>query len=73
MAGVLDAVAAALADPDLRTLLMIATPGAVVDADALAWLRPRARNQSEVGLGPAGHFTPEERPDAIAAAVTAWA
>ena len=73
MAGVLAAVDAGLAGPALPKLLLQANPGSVIDADYRDWILDRAANLSSSAIGPGEHFTPEEQPDAIAAAVTAWA
>lgn len=69
MAGVLQAVAAGLADPNLPKLLLQATPGAVIDGAYAARIAGTATNLTSVDIGTAGHFTPEEQPDTIAAAV----
>lgn len=69
MADVLQSVDAALADPALPKLLLQATPGAVIDVGYAARIATRAKNLTFVDIGTAGHFTPEEQPDAIASAV----
>lgn len=72
MVVVLRVVEEVLADPRVPTLLLHGDPGAVVDDACRRWIVDRAAGLTEVGIGPAGHFTPEEQPAAIAAAVIAW-
>lgn len=69
MAEVLRVVDAGLADPALPKLLLYATPGAVIDEPYRARIADRSANLTMIDIGAAGHFTPEEQPDAIAAAV----
>jgi haloalkane dehalogenase len=54
------------------TLLLHATPGALVTRTEVDWCRSRCPRLDVVHLGPGTHFLPEDRPAEIAAALTAW-
>jgi haloalkane dehalogenase len=53
-------------------LLVHGRPGAVVTAATVAMCRSTIANLSVADVGEAGHFLPEDRPAAVAAALSAW-
>jgi haloalkane dehalogenase len=59
-------------DPGMPVLLLHATPGAVVDAAAVARSRAEGRNLTVADVGAGLHFLPEDRPAEIAAHLTTW-
>ncbi|SDS38182.1 haloalkane dehalogenase [Friedmanniella luteola] len=62
-----------LATTSVPTLLLHGDPGVLVTADTVTWWRRHvpALTVADVG-GPAGHFLPEDRPEAVADALLAW-
>ena len=61
-----------LATSPVRKLLLHGTPGAVVGEAEVEWCRQHARALTVADVGPGIHFLPEDQPDAVAAAITAW-
>jgi haloalkane dehalogenase len=53
-------------------LLVHGSPGAVVTAGTVAMCRTAMPDLVVVDAGEAGHFLPEDRPEAVAAALSAW-
>jgi haloalkane dehalogenase len=45
----------------------------IIGPEMTAWCADNIANLDIEGCGPAGHVTPEDQPDAIAAAIAAWA
>jgi haloalkane dehalogenase len=63
---------AALAGRDIPTLLLYATPGAVIGPEAVAWAAATLPGLATAHVGAGGHFLPEECPQAIADALSDW-
>ncbi|PPI89119.1 haloalkane dehalogenase [Nocardia nova] len=59
--------------PDIPKLVMAVDAGVGLgSSDAVDWARRTFAAVEVVGIGPAGHHAPEDRPDAIGAAVATW-
>jgi haloalkane dehalogenase len=63
---------AVITDPDAANLLLYGEPGAVIGADEVEWCRANGRNLTVASVGTGIHFLPEDQPDRIAVALTAW-
>jgi haloalkane dehalogenase len=61
-----------IADPAMPTLLLYATPGAVITATDVAWCKEHGAALSVADLGAGTHFLPEDRPDEIVAHLCRW-
>jgi haloalkane dehalogenase len=61
-----------LAATAVPTLLLHATPGAVVTAAEVDWCRRYCPRVDVVHVGEGTHFLPEDRPAEIAAALVDW-
>jgi haloalkane dehalogenase len=48
-------------------------PGQMLDAEAVEWCVANIADLETAHCGPAGHHAPEDQPEAIAAAIAAWA
>ncbi len=61
--------------PDVPKLLLAFEPGpgTMTGPDVVAWCAANIACLDIERLGPAGHHAPEDQPDAIAAAIVAWA
>lgn len=59
-------------DPNVATLLMHASPGAVITETEVAWCRTHGRSHTVTNIGPGIHFLPEDRPAQIAAGISRW-
>lgn len=71
-AGILAGAWDNLCTSPLPKLLVHGRPGAVVTASTVAMCRNAMANLSVADVGAAGHFLPEDRPAAVAAALSAW-
>jgi haloalkane dehalogenase len=74
-ADVIDVVEAnqgVIADPAMPTLLLHATPGAVITEPEVAWCRDHGAALTVIDIGPGTHFLPEDRPEQIAANLCRW-
>lgn len=66
------AVDSLVASP-VATLLLHAEPGVLVTAETVAWCRRHLRHLTVTDVGGlAGHFLPEDRPEAVADALVSW-
>ena len=61
-----------LTTSDLPKLLLYATPGAVIGADAVALCQNTFTNLTAAEVGEGLHFLPEDRPDEIGRALARW-
>lgn len=61
-----------IADPDRATLLMYATPGAVIGPQEVEWAAQHGQALELADLGEGIHFLPEDRPQEIAEVVVRW-
>jgi len=61
-----------LAGSPVRKLLVHGSPGAVLDARAVAWCRRTQPGLAVADVGGAGHFLPEDRPGELAAVLARW-
>jgi len=68
-----DAWLAASADIPKLLMTFAGSPTLVIDDGIVAWCRDNIAALEIVPCGPAGHLAPEDQPNAIAAAVSAWA
>jgi haloalkane dehalogenase len=61
--------------PEVPKLLLTFEPGPgqMMTADVVAWCAQNIAGLETERCGPAGHHAPEDQPDAIAAAIVAWA
>lgn len=74
-AGVVDVVTRnqrTLTTSPVPKLLLHGTPGAVVGEAEVEWCSRHGRALTVTDVGPGIHFLPEDRPDALAAAITHW-
>lgn len=61
-----------LAHTGIPKLLLYATPGAVIGSSEVAWCKETLSNLTAINLGEGLHFLPEDHPEAIGAALSAW-
>lgn len=61
-----------LPEREFPLLLIRGEPGAVITEYIAGQLQTRLPRMEVVSVGPAGHFIPEEQPEAVAQAVAAW-
>ena len=63
------------ASADVPKLLMTfdGSPTLMIGPEMIAWCRDNITGLEVAACGPAGHMAPEDQPEAIAAAVSAWA
>jgi hypothetical protein len=61
--------------PEVPKLLLTFSPGpgTMLGPEMIAWCAANISRLDIVACGPAGHHAPEDQPDAIAAAIAAWA
>ena len=61
------------ATPDVPKLLMTVEPAVGIGSpDVVAWATDTFASLDVEAVGPAGHFAPEDQPDAIGTAITGW-
>ena len=59
--------------PDVPKLLMTVEPGVGIGSpEVIAWAADTFASVEIESLGPAGHFAPEDQPDAIGTAINRW-
>ena len=56
----------------LPKLLLSATPGGIIDAQAVAWCQQNLPNLQVVDIGPGIHFVQEDNPHLIGTALAKW-
>ncbi|GLW06847.1 haloalkane dehalogenase [Microtetraspora sp. NBRC 13810] len=61
------------ASAEVPKLLLTFAPGTMMSPEIVEWCAAHIAGLEISGHGPAGHHTPEDQPDAIAAAVAGWA
>jgi len=61
-----------LQESELPKLLLYARPGAIIDAQEVAWCRQHLKNLVTVDIGWGIHFIQEDNPHDIGAAVATW-
>lgn len=61
--------------PEVPKLLLTFDPGpgTMLGPEMIAWCAANISGLEIAACGPAGHHAPEDQPDAIAAAIVAWA
>jgi haloalkane dehalogenase len=61
-----------LQDADLPTLLMHASPGALIGDAEIQWCATHGRAMTLAAIGEGTHFLPEDRPNEIVDALAVW-
>ena len=61
-----------LRQSELPKLLFAATPGTLIDEDAVAWCRENFKNLTVVDIGPGVHYLQEDNPHLIGSELVKW-